>query len=69
MKTFREQCIECVHNGNQMEVDVSILKLKMIPGLLSGVAGMIDADKILVCLKHKSACSSSRCKEERGIKL
>lgn len=68
MKSFRDQCIECSKNGNQIEIDISNLKLKIIPGLFSGVKNFLDIDKILICLKYKSACSSKICKDERGIK-
>jgi hypothetical protein len=68
-KSFRDQSIECKKNGNQIEVDVSLLKLKMMPGLLSGVKEWIETDSVIVCLKHKSVCHSLACAAERGIEI
>jgi len=68
MKPFREQCLECKENGNQIEVDISNLHLKMITSPLSGAEAFIDSKFILVCLKNKKACSSKVCAYERGIK-
>ena len=66
-KSFRDQCIECKKNGNQIEVDISPLKLKMIPGPLSGVKELMDTDSVIVCLKNKSVCHSKACAAERGV--
>ena len=68
-KSFREQCLECKASGNQIEVDVSILKLKMLPGLFSGVKDLMDTDKILICLKYKSVCHSGACAADRGVEV
>lgn len=66
-KSFRDQCIECKANGNLIEIDISSLKLKMMPGLLSGCKELLDTDSMLVCLKYKSNCHSKACAPERGI--
>ena len=68
-KSFREQCLECKASGNQIEVDVSALKLKMLPGIFSGIKELMDTEKILICLKNKSACCSGVCAMDRGIEV
>lgn len=66
-KPFREKMIECKNDGNQIDVDVAILKLKIFPPLFKGQKDLMDMEKIIVCLKYKSACCSSLCKKERGV--
>lgn len=65
--SFRDQFIECKNNGNREDIDISILKLKMLPGLLSGVKDLMDVETITICKKYKSACHSGLCKKERGL--
>lgn len=66
-KSFRDQCIECKESGNQIEVDVSVLQLKILIGYSRG-GKITEVNKILVCLKHNKACSSKVCADERGVK-
>lgn len=52
MKAFRDQIRECKANGNLIEVDISIYALYLTSAL--------------ICLKHKKACVSRLCFEERN---
>lgn len=52
-KSFREQHLECIENGNLISIDISIYGPKMFP------------KKISVCVKYKSICYSGVCKAER----
>jgi hypothetical protein len=54
-KSFRKQFLECKHNGNLIEVDIS--------------AYNSFPKTALVCLKHKCVCHSGVCKEERMKKV
>lgn len=50
-KSFREQHLECIENGNLVEIDIS--KYNTFPKI------------VLTCLKYKCACNSGACRDER----
>lgn len=54
-KPFSKQFTECMESGNCIKINTSPMKK------LYGH----DVGEILICVKHKSICNSSVCKEER----
>lgn len=63
MKSFRKQYIDCKRSGNVFELDIA--KHLNLISEIEDVKKM-KLNKVLVCVRYKTQCSSKVCKGERG---